>query len=135
MNTFDHAGNHEHHAAHAHDHPSTLVTRCFFMEGLKDDLQASTILDILTPQSGVHHVRLDPRHHWACVDYDNTIIDVEAVIEALRNAGHPPRQRFWDRLKYGWWRYLDENARSNTTSASSSCCSNPAALHAQRQRC
>ena len=37
MNTFDHAGNHEHHAAHAHDHPSILPRRSAESRELKGD--------------------------------------------------------------------------------------------------
>ena len=110
------------------------VSRRFSIESLNDRLQAQTIARALTQQPGVHGVKIDLQHDGIHVRYDNAMIGVETVIEALRNVGYPLRQRFWDRLKYAWWRYLDENARRNATSASGPCCSNPAALHAQRRR-
>ncbi|MGB5062497.1 MAG: heavy metal-associated domain-containing protein [Candidatus Competibacter sp.] len=110
------------------------VSRRFSVEGLNDSLRAQTVARALTQQPGVRGVKLDLQHDCIHVRYDNAMIGVETVVEALKNAGYPPRQRFLDRLKYGWWRYLDENARSNATSASGPCCSNPTTIHAQRRR-
>jgi len=110
------------------------VSRRFSVEGLNDRFHAQTIARVLTQQPGVQSVKIDLQHDGIHVHYDNAMIGVETVIAVLKNEGYPPRQRFWDRLKYAWWRYLDENAHSNATSASGPCCSNPAALHAQRQR-
>ncbi|MCB1824068.1 MAG: heavy-metal-associated domain-containing protein [Candidatus Competibacteraceae bacterium] len=110
------------------------VSRRFSLEGLNDGLHTPTTTHALTQQPGVQDVQIDLQHNCIHIHYDNTIIDVETVVEALRNAGCPPRQRFLDRLKYGWWRYLDENARGNATSTQAPCCSNPATIHAQRRR-
>jgi len=126
--------------AHAPSSDSTdedndsFVRRRFSVEGLNDGLHTSTATRALTQQPGVQSIRIDFNHGHICICYDNTIVGVEAVVEGLKNAGYPLRQRFWDRLKYTWWRYLDENARSNATSVNGPCCSNPATLHAQRRR-
>ena len=110
------------------------VNRRFAVEALNDSLHAQTVARALTQQPGVRGITLDLQHDCIHVRYDNALISVESVVEALRNAGYPPRQRFLDRLKYGWWRYLDENARGNATSSTGPCCSNPATLHARRHR-
>lgn len=110
------------------------VNRRFAVEDLNDSLHAQTVARALTQQPGVRGITLDLQHDCIHVRYDNALISVESVVEALRNAGYPPRQRFLDRLKYGWWRYLDENARGNATSSTGPCCSNPATLHARRHR-
>ncbi|MCB1796665.1 MAG: cation transporter [Candidatus Competibacteraceae bacterium] len=110
------------------------VSRWFSVEGLDNGLYAPTIAQALAQQPGVQDVRVNSESDGIRIRYDNAVIGIEAVIEALRNAGCHPRQRFWDRLKYGWWRYLDENARGNATSTQAPCCSNPATIHAQRRR-
>lgn len=116
------------------ENSDSSVNRRFAVEGLNDSLHAQTLARALTQQPGVWGVELDLQHDRIHVRYDNALIGVEMLVEALRNAGYPPRQRFLDRLKYGWWRYLDENARGNATSSSGPCCSNPAALHARHRR-
>lgn len=112
----------------------SFVNRWFSVEGLRNGLHPSTVNHAFAQQSGVRSVYIDIEHDRIRIHYDNTIIDIETVIEILRNAGCPSRQRFWDRLKYGWWRYLDENARGNARSPGAPCCSNPATLYAQRRR-
>ncbi|MBE2294622.1 MAG: cation transporter [Phycisphaerales bacterium] len=113
---------------------NSFVNRRFLVEGLHHDLHAQTINHAFAQQSGVRSIRIDAEHAHIHIGYDNTMIGVETLIEILRNVGCPPRQRFWDRLKYGWWRYLDENARGNAKNPGAPCCGNPTTLYAQRRR-
>lgn len=112
----------------------SFVNRWFSVEGLRNGLHPPTLNHAFAQQSGVRSVRIDPEHDRIHIHYDNTIIGIETVIEILRNVGCSPQQRFWDRLKYSWWRYLDENARDNARSPGAPCCGNPATLYAQRRR-
>lgn len=75
----------------------SFVNRWFSVEGLRNGLHPPTVNHAFTQQSGVRSVYIDIEHDRIRINYDNTIINVETVIEILRNAGCPSRQRFWDR--------------------------------------
>lgn len=82
---------------------------------------------------GVIEVGIEPGTGGLRVTYDAAVLDFEALMRALEQAGMPLRHRRWDRIKAAWYGYLDHNARSNAASTGGACCGDPKDIYASRR--
>lgn len=75
----------------------------------------------------------------ACVDqrgrlhiaYDASCIGIRDIEPLLDEMGVDRASDFWSRLKLSWYRFLDENAKSNATSGSGACCNRPPSAYSR----
>lgn len=66
------------------------------------------------------------------VTYDNSRLGYRELQQALSEAGHPPASQGLERLRAGWYAYLDANAQANA-GTEGACCSNPKDIYASRR--
>jgi len=88
----------------------------------------------LATKKGVKTVDIDTNRTRLRITYDAAQIGFDVIEKILANAGYPPDVSWWSRIKSGWYRYLDENARINAKSKGGACCSNPSDIYANRRK-
>jgi hypothetical protein len=66
--------------------------------------------------------------------YDAARLGFGQIVAALEEIGCPLSKTWWSGIKTSWYSFLDDNARVNSGSRPSSCCSNPRDIYAARRR-
>lgn len=99
------------------DHDSTQIIQACLAE----------LEGVLTTEVNVSRMRLT-------VTYDAAQTDFGSIEKTLRDAGYPPENGWWSKLKSGWYRYLDENAQTNAKSKGGACCGKPSDIYANRRK-
>ncbi len=94
---------------------------------------AGRAAEALRQVPGVIEVGMAPAAGGLRVTYDAAVLDFEALMRALEQAGVPLRRRRFDRIKAAWYGYLDHNARSNAASTGGACCGDPKDIYASRR--
>ena len=75
--------------------------------------------------SGVRKVATDVDKHQVDVRYDASQSAYQAIVEVLENAGFPPLDNWWSRVKGNWFQYTDTNAMDNAKAPPPACCNKP----------
>ena len=75
--------------------------------------------------SGVRKVATDREKLQVVVRYDASLSDYQSIVEALENAGFPPLDSWWSRMKGNWYQYSDTNTRDNANAPPPACCNKP----------
>lgn len=91
-------------------------------EKLQDAVQQLTAIELIIDA----HV---DRHGQLRISYDASSVgirDIEALLDKLDIAR---KSDIWWRLKSAWYRFLDENAKSNARSGGGACCNRPPSAH------
>ena len=83
--------------------------------------QAVEKISRLEPVIDVHADRQDRLH----IRYDASVVSIRDIERLLDEAGVVRPSGFWWRFKLAWYRFLDDNARSNALSKGGACCSRP----------
>lgn len=65
------------------------------------------------------------RHGQLRISYDASRVGIRDIEAMLDKAGIACTSGFWWRLKSAWYRFLDENAKSNARSGGGACCNRP----------
>jgi hypothetical protein len=87
-------------------------------EKLQDAVQQLTAIETIIDA----HV---DRHGQLRISYDASSAGIRDIEVLLDKAGVARASGFWWRLKSAWYRFLDENAKSNARSGSGACCNRP----------
>jgi copper chaperone CopZ len=74
---------------------------------------------------GVRNVTLDLNKHQVIVHYDASQSSYREIVQTMQDAGFPPSDSWWNRIKGGWYQYTDENARDNAKAPTPACCNKP----------
>jgi len=61
-------------------------------------------------------------HGQLRISYDASSVGIRDIEALLEKAGIACTSGFWWRLKSAWYRFLDENAKSNAISGGGACC-------------
>lgn len=72
------------------------------------------VIDVQVDQRGRLHVL-----------YDASSISMQDIEAILEKSGIVRAENFWWKLKSGWYRFVDENAKSNASSGEGACCNRP----------
>jgi hypothetical protein len=72
------------------------------------------VIDAQVDQRGQLHISYDA----SCIGVD----DIEALLD---KSGIARAEGFWWKLKLGWYRFVDENTKSNAHSGGGACCNHP----------
>ncbi len=83
---------------------------------------------------GMQQVEMDLERRKVSLTYDAAKLSFWSIELALTEAGWPPANGRWTRMRYAWYRYLDENARANAETKGGACCSNPSDIYAKRHK-
>lgn len=59
------------------------------------------------------------------ISYDASCVGMREIEALLDEAGIARTSGFWWRLKSAWYRFLDDNAKSNAHSGGGACCNRP----------
>ena len=78
----------------------------------------------LQAMSPVLDVRINRRGRLL-IRYDASCVGIPDIERILDKAGIGRPDSYWWRLKSAWYRFLDDNARSNAKSRGGACCSRP----------
>jgi len=108
------------------------VHRTLSLPGMADD-DVPRIQACLKELPGMQQVVFDVARKKIVLTYDASRLGFQRVEQALSDAGWPPAGGRWSRLRYAWYRYLDENARANAE-AKGACCSKPSDVYAKRRK-
>ncbi|HUW28635.1 MAG TPA: hypothetical protein VMV97_08490 [Sulfuriferula sp.] len=68
------------------------------------------------------------RHGQLRISYDASSVGIRDIEALLDKAGIARTSGFWWRLKSAWYRFLDENAKSNARSGGGACCNRPPSM-------
>mgnify|MGYP003573014171 FL=1 len=101
------------------------VRRSIRIPALDREADAAVIERALTGVPGVRKVAIDWAKHKVSVRYDATGADYRSIIAVLEEAGFPPLNNRWSRLKGAWRQYSDATARENAHVRPSPCCNKP----------
>ena len=69
-------------------------------------------------------LRLDQQANLRII-YDASCVSIRDIEKLLDDSGIPRASGLGWRLKSSWYRFLDDNARSNALSKGGACCSRP----------
>lgn len=69
------------------------------------------------------------RHGQLRISYDASNVGIRDIEALLNKAGIARTSGFWWRLKSAWYRFLDENVKSNSHSVGGACCNRPPSAH------
>jgi len=108
------------------------VHRSLVLPDMGDD-DVEKIQACLKALPGMQQVVFDPGRRKLALTYDASRLGFWSIEQALTEAGWPPSRDRWARMRYAWYRYLDENARANAE-ARGACCSNPSDIYAKRHK-
>jgi len=59
------------------------------------------------------------------ISYDQRKIDLRTILQALTSSETNPVNTLWQRIRNGFYQYLDSNSRDIANTRPSPCCSNP----------
>jgi len=108
------------------------VHRSLVLPGMADD-DVPRIQACLNELPGMQQVVFDVGRRKIALTYDASRLGFWSIEQALTDAGWLLADDRWSRLRYAWYRYLDENARANAE-AKGACCSNPSDIYAKRHK-
>ncbi len=108
------------------------VHRSLVLPGMSDS-NVQQIQACLTELPGMQQVVIDVGRRKIALTYDASRLGFWSIEQALAEAGWQSADDRWSRLRYAWYRYLDENARANAE-AKGACCSNPSDIYARRHK-
>ena len=111
-----------------------IVKRSIRVAGLAQGQDVTELETGLSAQQGIIDVSLDARRKRLRIRYDVKQLLFDDVMQLLSTHRVVPATHGWRRLKYGWYRLLDENARDNANRKAGPCCSNPTEIYARRNR-
>ncbi|WP_223248441.1 hypothetical protein [Sulfurirhabdus autotrophica] len=63
------------------------------------------------------------------ISYDASCVGMRDIEPLLDEMSVYRASGFWSRIKLSWYRFLDENAKSNAVSGGGACCNRPPAAH------
>lgn len=109
-----------------------LLHRSLVLPGMAAD-DVDTIQACLKALPGMQQVVFDIGRQKVLLTYDASLLGFWTIEQVLTEAGWPPLKSRWARMRYAWYRYLDENARANAE-ARGACCSNPSDVYAKRHK-
>lgn len=101
------------------------VRRHIKIPTLSQAADAAAVVGTIGELPGVHSVTTDLDRRQVVVDYDASQSSYQEIEQTLKDAGIPPANSWWDRIKGGWYQYTDENARDNAKAPPPSCCNKP----------
>ncbi len=104
---------------------SWVVRRHIKIPALSQAADAAAVVGTIGELPGIHSVTTDLDRHQILVDYDASQSSYREIKQALMDAGLPPANSWWDRMKGGWYQYTDENARENAKAPPPACCNKP----------
>ncbi len=92
------------------------------------------LLDLLLKSDAVRAADLDVKARLLRISYDASACIFSDVQKLLEETGNPISEHWWEKVKVGWYQYLDENAQANAKSKGGACCSNPSDIYANRKK-
>ncbi|NIP71683.1 MAG: heavy-metal-associated domain-containing protein [Gammaproteobacteria bacterium] len=110
-----------------------VTKRAIRVTGLKCVFCEEAVTARLARVPGVKSVLPDATRNRVQVVYDASQVGFEQIEEALAELGYPCADNAGTRFKVWWFRYLDENARSNAF-ARTTRWSDPEDIYARRRR-
>ena len=102
--------------------------------GVHDRNSLKVICEQLSDMSGIQSIEQELDNNRIVVVYDTAKIGFNVIEKAFSDAGYSLLNNRWERFKYAWYRYLDENAKANAESKDGACCSNPSYIYAKRHK-
>jgi|GEM_PF-2134014 len=106
------------------------VTRCFPV----DETDIEKLERALTGNDAIEAVARHRLCKGVAIRYDSARVGYADIELALAHAGIPLRHSRWTRIKAGWFRFVDENAKSNAASKGGACCSRPPGIYGGRHK-
>ncbi len=110
-----------------------LVHRSLVLPSMSAD-NVSPIQTCLNALVGMQQVVFDVGRRRVLLNYDAAHLGFRRIEQALTDAGWPLATGRWPRMRYAWYRYLDENAHTNAEGKGGACCSNPSDIYAKRHK-
>jgi len=101
------------------------VSRTIKLYMLPPDIDRVAVEGAVSALPAVHEVVLDVANKQIHVGYDASQTDYQSILDALKDMGISQEKSAWNRLKAGWFQYLDTNARENARAAPPACCNKP----------
>lgn len=101
------------------------VRRRIRIPALGHAADAMAVEHALGEVTGILKVAADVAKRQVSVLYDAIGSDYRSIVTALEEAGFPPLDNGWSRLKADWYQYSDTNARENANARPSACCNKP----------
>lgn len=98
------------------------VLRHIKIPGLNHSAGAVAVEAILGDMPGIRKTSSNLATHSLSVRYDASQLNYHAITDALKNAGFPPLDTWWTRIKGGFYQYADTNARDNAKAPAPACC-------------
>jgi hypothetical protein len=89
-----------------------LVKRRLRLQPL-DDPHARDAVAAVEALIGVDWTRWDPRKRVLTLAYDAANLQLDRILERLRERGGVLDEGWWSRFRLGWYRYSDQNVRDN----------------------
>lgn len=78
--------------------------------------------DVINELAGVKKIAIDNDNRELWILYDASQMNYQAIVQELTDAGFPPVDNWWARLKGSLYQYSDTNARDNAKAPPPACC-------------
>ena len=104
-----------------------LVGRKLRLKGLNEFNRAKIVSEI-DEAFGVDNVTLDIKNGLLHIAYDATHISLDAIKLIVRKHGADISYDWWDHLKEGYYKFVDQNVKENAEHKPS-CCNRPPPLN------
>jgi hypothetical protein len=106
------------------DAAETLTAHLPLGQGL-DGEPASALSHALSELDGVVACDLDHRRTHLRVRYDVTLTGLDAILQVLDRFGLAPAPGLGGRLRFGLYRFREQNMRANARAPTPACCNHP----------
>lgn len=111
-----------------------IMSRNLSVPGMKCKDCEHAILNTLCELEGVLEVTPNLQLKRVKITYDAATIGFDEIAQTFIDMGYPLENTLWTRIRYGVYRFVDDNAFANARVPSSPCCSNPKSICAKRQK-